>query len=453
MIATQDGKIVATKGDPDAPVNRGLNCVKGYFNSKILYGKDRLTQPLMRMTDGRFDKKGKFTPVTWDQAFDEMASQFKKAYEEKGPTGIGVIGSGQWLIQEGYAMTKLMKAGFRSNNIDPNARNCMASAVAAFMQVFGIDEPPGNYDDIEYTDTAVAWGANMAEAHPVLWQRVIDRRLGHPEMKIVNITTFRNMTSEGSDLEIIIKPNTDMALLNYLAREIIHRDAVNQAFVDAHCVFCAGPTDIGYGMRATDKFAFEAEKDIQAREIEVTLTRDEAIGLGLDPEQVHTDQAGQRGHGRPTLAGRLRGLQDRGRALHPGLRRRAGQGRRPKNPGCLQGQARAAGGSLRRPESQDGQFLDHGLQSACARDLGQRADLQRASPHGEDLRARQQPLLADRPALRLRDRARGRHLQSPSAGRHGRQHAQASGHHREDLEAAAQDAQSQAREPHHQDHA
>ena len=288
QIATHEGKIVATKGDPDAPVNRGLNCVKGYFNSKILYGKDRLTQPLMRMTDGKFDKKGRFTPVTWEQAFDEMSRQFKKAYAAKGPTGIGVIGSGQWLIQEGYAMNKLMKAGFRSNNIDPNARNCMASAVAAFMQVFGIDEPSGNYDDVEYTDTAVLWGANMAEAHPVLWQRIIDRRLGHPGMKVVNITTFRNMSSEGSDLEIIIKPNSDMALLNYLAREIIRRGAVNQAFVDKHCVFCAGPTDIGYGMRPTDKFAFEAEKDIQAKELEVTLTRDEAIALGKDPTQVHT---------------------------------------------------------------------------------------------------------------------------------------------------------------------
>jgi nitrate reductase NapA len=52
MVASKDGRIVATKGDPKAPVNRGLNCIKGYFNGKILYGKDRLTQPLMRMTDG-----------------------------------------------------------------------------------------------------------------------------------------------------------------------------------------------------------------------------------------------------------------------------------------------------------------------------------------------------------------------------------------------------------------
>lgn len=59
MAATKDGQVVATKGDPDAPVNRGLNCVKGYFNGKIQSGKDRLTQPLMRMKDGKFDKKGR----------------------------------------------------------------------------------------------------------------------------------------------------------------------------------------------------------------------------------------------------------------------------------------------------------------------------------------------------------------------------------------------------------
>lgn len=47
----KDGKIVAVKGDPKAPVNRGLNCIKGYFNAKIMYGEDRLTKPLLRMNE------------------------------------------------------------------------------------------------------------------------------------------------------------------------------------------------------------------------------------------------------------------------------------------------------------------------------------------------------------------------------------------------------------------
>jgi len=68
MLATKGGKIVAVKGDPAAPVNRGLNCIKGYFNAKIMYGADRLKTPLLRMNDkGEFDKKGKFRPVSWQR--------------------------------------------------------------------------------------------------------------------------------------------------------------------------------------------------------------------------------------------------------------------------------------------------------------------------------------------------------------------------------------------------
>jgi nitrate reductase NapA len=277
MVATKEGRIVATKGDPKAPVNKGLNCIKGYFNGKILYGKDRLTQPLMRMKDGKFDKKGQFVPVTWEQAFDEMERQWRRVYAEKGPTGVAIIGSGQYTIQEGYTAVKLMKVGMRSNNIDPNARNCMASAVAAFMQTFGIDEPAGNYDDVEHADTIVLWGANMAECHPILWSRVTDRRLSDKNVRVVNLSTYHNMSSDVADLEILFKPNTDLAVQNYIAREIIARNAVNWDFVNKHCVFATGPYDIGYGMRPTSKFAYDAEKDTQAKELRVKLDRNEAI--------------------------------------------------------------------------------------------------------------------------------------------------------------------------------
>ena len=82
-----------------------------------------------------------------------------------------MFGSGQWTIWEGYAASKLFKAGFRSNNLDPNARHCMASAVVGFMRTFGIDEPMGCYDDLEHADAFVLWGSNMAEMHPILWSR------------------------------------------------------------------------------------------------------------------------------------------------------------------------------------------------------------------------------------------------------------------------------------------
>jgi len=248
MMATAGDRIVSVKGDPESPVNRGLTCIKGYFNAKIMYGEDRLTKPLLRMKDGKYDKQGKFTPVSWDQAFDVMAAKFKEYYEKEGPASVAIFGSGQYTIDEGYAAAKFMKAGVRSNNIDPNARHCMASAVAGFIQTFGIDEPAGCYDDIELTDTVVSWGANMAECHPILWSRVTDRKLAHKEMKVVALSTFSNRCSDLADLELIFKPQTDLAIMNFIARHMIEKGAVNKEFVDKHCIFATGPTDIGYGL-------------------------------------------------------------------------------------------------------------------------------------------------------------------------------------------------------------
>jgi len=98
LVGTKDGRVVATQGDPDAPVNRGLNCIKGYFLSKIMYGKDRLTRPLLRMSNGKYDKDGDFAEVSWDQAFDIMALKFKEALKKKGPTSVGMFGSGSGLF-------------------------------------------------------------------------------------------------------------------------------------------------------------------------------------------------------------------------------------------------------------------------------------------------------------------------------------------------------------------
>ncbi|CAL93288.1 periplasmic nitrate reductase subunit alpha [Azoarcus olearius] len=248
-VAVRDNRVVATHGDINAEVNRGINCVKGYFLSKIMYGADRLTEPLLRQTNGQYDKNGELQPVSWERAFDVMAEQFKKALREKGPSGVGMFGSGQWTIWEGYAAAKLYKAGFRSNNIDPNARHCMASAVAGFMRTFGMDEPMGCYDDFEQADAFVLWGANMAEMHPILWTRLTDRRLSAPQSRVAVLSVFEHRCYDLADLTLTFRPQTDLAILNYIANYIIQRGAVNRDFINRHTRFMTGNTDIGYGLR------------------------------------------------------------------------------------------------------------------------------------------------------------------------------------------------------------
>ena len=266
-VAVKANRVIATLGDPLAEVNKGLNCVKGYFLSKIMYGEDRLTKPMLRMTDGKYDKNGTFTPITWEKAFDIMAEKCKAALKAKGPTSVGMFGSGQWTVWEGYAANKLMKAGLRSNNIDPNARHCMASAVQGFMRTFGMDEPMGCYDDFEAADAFVLWGSNMAEMHPILWTRVTDRRLSNPKVKVAVLSVFEHRCFDLADLPIIFRPQTDLAMLNYIARHIIETGRVNQDFVSKHVSFKKGAEDIGYGLRPEHPLEKKAKNVDKAAEM------------------------------------------------------------------------------------------------------------------------------------------------------------------------------------------
>ncbi|MCL2076442.1 MAG: nitrate reductase catalytic subunit NapA [Betaproteobacteria bacterium] len=249
LAGVQNGRLVATQGDPDSPVNRGLNCIKGYFLSKIMYGKDRLTRPLLRKKGGKYSKDGTFTPISWKEAFDIMEQKWKEALKTGGPNSIAMFGSGQWTVWEGYAALKLWKAGFRSNNLDPNARHCMASAVVGFMRTFGIDEPMGCYDDIENADAFVLWGSNMAEMHPILWSRITDRRLTHKSCAVHVLSTFEHRSFELADNGMVFNPQSDLAILNFVANYIIQNKRVDRAFVDKCANFRKGVTDIGYGLR------------------------------------------------------------------------------------------------------------------------------------------------------------------------------------------------------------
>ena len=280
MLGVSNDRVVATKGDPESPVNRGLICIKGYFLAKIMYGKDRLTKPLLRKKNGKYAKDGDFEEVSWDEAFDVMAEKWVAARKAKGPKGVGMFGSGQWTVWEGYAAQKLLKAGFRSNSLEPNARHCMASAVGAFMRGFGLDEPAGVYDDLEAADVFVLWGANMAEMHPILWSRLTNTRLTKAGSEVHVLSTFENRNFELADNGMVFEPQTDLAIANYIANYIVQNKAYNQEFLDKHVNFTKTPTDIGYGLRATDPREKAAKNRAKGKLSKITF---EEYAKSLEP--------------------------------------------------------------------------------------------------------------------------------------------------------------------------
>jgi nitrate reductase NapA len=89
----------------------------------------------------------------------------------------------------------------------------------------------------------------MAEMHPILWTRITDRRLSAPEVRVAVLSVFEHRSYELADLALTFRPQTDLAMMNYIANYIIQRKAYNREFVERHTRFMIGNTDIGYGLR------------------------------------------------------------------------------------------------------------------------------------------------------------------------------------------------------------
>ncbi|MBJ6367268.1 molybdopterin-dependent oxidoreductase [Snuella sedimenti] len=252
LVGVENGKAVAVKGDPKSPVNKGLCCVKGYHSVMSIYGKDRLTKPLIK-------KNGKYVETSMKEALDLIATKMKETINDHGKDAVSIYGSGQWTIPDGYVASKLFKGCIGTNNVEANARLCMASAVTGFLTSFGLDEPMGCYEDIDHADVFFLWGNNMAEMHPVLFSRLLDQRLKRG-VKIIDFATRTTRTSMAADKSIIFKPQTDLAVANAICYEIIKNGWVNTAFVEKHCSFNKGLTNMGYGLEDGYKFNDKPEK-------------------------------------------------------------------------------------------------------------------------------------------------------------------------------------------------
>ena len=263
----------AVRGDEAAPVNRGLLCTKGYHLPAMLYGKDRLKFPMRRKADGHG-----FERIGWDESLDLIAEKFSSSLDQFGPESVAVYGSGQWTVFDGYAALKWVKGGMRSNNIDPNARLCMASAVMGFVTQFKSDEPMGCYDDFELGDDFILWGNNMAKMHPVLFSRILENKRKHPGVRIVDIATRRTPTSQFADLYIEIRPNTDLALANGILHLLMAHGKFNRAFIEENVIFKRGIEDldeIGYGCygEQADRYTFKDKgRDSLLEELDHFLT-------------------------------------------------------------------------------------------------------------------------------------------------------------------------------------
>jgi anaerobic selenocysteine-containing dehydrogenase len=222
-VGVKDGKAVAVRGNENHPVNRGKLCPKGLSEHHTLTAPGRARQPLLR-------KQGKLVPVSWDEALDTMVDKFVSIQAKYGKQSLGVIGTGQLVTEEFYTLGKLVQLGFGTSNFDGNTTLCMASAVSGYKLSFGSDGPPGSYADMETADVILLIGANIADNHPILCQRLERNK----NRTLIVVDPRVTKTAMMADIHLPIKPRSDIALINGIAHVLVRDGLIDPAYIATH---------------------------------------------------------------------------------------------------------------------------------------------------------------------------------------------------------------------------
>lgn len=215
-------------GDKAHPANGGRLCTKGATHADMLAADEgRLRTALVRTERGAPPQS---RPT--DEVIGETAARLRAIVDEHGPDAVAFYVSGQMSVEAQYLANKLAKGFIGTNQIESNSRLCMASAGSGYKLSLGADGPPGSYEDFDRADVFFVIGANMADCHPILFLRMMDRvKAG---AKLIVVDPRRSATADKADLFLPIKPGTDLALLNGLLHLLVANGHVDAEFIAEH---------------------------------------------------------------------------------------------------------------------------------------------------------------------------------------------------------------------------
>jgi formate dehydrogenase major subunit len=216
----------------DGKANEGHSCVKGRFAWGYATHKDRITKPMIRakITDP-------WQEVTWDEAINHAASEFKRIQKAYGRDAIGGITSSRCTNEDVFLVQKLIRAGFGNNNVDTCARVCHSPTGYGLRQAFGTSAGTQDFKSVEKADVILVIGANPTDGHPVFASRMKKRLRAGAKLIVADprrIDLVRSPHIEAS-YHLPLLPGTNVALVNALAHVIVTEGLVNEAFVRERC--------------------------------------------------------------------------------------------------------------------------------------------------------------------------------------------------------------------------
>ena len=238
----KDDKIMFVEGR-DGPANHGRLCVKGRYGFDYAHHPHRLTQPLIRRADapkhGDFsmdpdDVMKVFREATWEEALALAGGKLRDIRDQHGPKALAGFGSAKGSNEEAYLFQKLVRTGFRSNNVDHCTRLCHASSVVALLEGIGSGAVSNPVMDVTKAEVLIIIGANPTVNHPVAATWI--KNAVKAGTKLVVLDPRRSELARVAHRYLQFKPDTDVALLNAMMHVIVHEGLVDEAFIASRTI-------------------------------------------------------------------------------------------------------------------------------------------------------------------------------------------------------------------------
>jgi len=216
----------------DGHANHGHSCVKGRFAWGYTTHRDRILKPMMReaITDP-------WREVSWEQAIERVASEFRRIQETYGRSAIGGITSSRCTNEETYLVQKLVRAVFGNNNVDTCARVCHSPTGYGLKQAFGTSAGTQDFDSVDHTDVILVIGANPTDAHPVFASHMKKRLREAAKLIVIDprrIDLVRSPHVEAS-YHLPLRPGSNVAMINALAHVVVTEGLIDERFVRERC--------------------------------------------------------------------------------------------------------------------------------------------------------------------------------------------------------------------------
>ena len=221
-VATVNGKIKSIQAPYDADVNQGHTCLKGRYAFAFYNHPDRLRSPMIK-------RNGEFVEVSWNEAYDFIASELIRIKDTYGPDSIAGISSARGTNEENYLMQKFIRAVIGTNNIDSCARVCHSPTAIGMQRTFGTGAATNSIRDLKVTDCIMVIGANPTSGHPVTGAKL--KQVAMSGRTSIVIDPRRTELAKYATYHLQLRPGTNVAVLNMMLYYIVKENLEDKNFI------------------------------------------------------------------------------------------------------------------------------------------------------------------------------------------------------------------------------